>query len=240
MKQLNTLNEKYDELTDHGRGKSNDPKSGKFLDTNTGTAEDAGGKRQGAEGRSTGRCTNSAKPWGARHSTRRSSSSYESEHARIWRRPGTHVGLRNPADSVLGRGRVQIDPIVVIGLQENGKIHLSDTASGSGWSRTTAGVLMDAFLFELAYMPSSLPGFAGMIQGHLDIPPPFAGGINNTIGSDYITAMQAASLAGEPTTFWFFVERPLFDAQGMFLIGNEAVVGSLKFGVAARSRSRAR
>jgi hypothetical protein len=70
-------------------------------------------------------------------------------------------------------------------------------------------VLMDAFLYELAFTPSSLPGFNGMIQGYLAIPPESAGGTNNAIGSEFLADMQSDSVNNPATRFWYFTNQDL-------------------------------
>jgi hypothetical protein len=40
-----------------------------------------------------------------------------------------------------------------------------------------------------AYMPSTLPGFAGMIEGYPDIPPAFTGDLDNSVGSSSLQAL---------------------------------------------------
>jgi len=98
----------------------------------------------------------------------------------------------DPADTIVGRGQVEISPMIWIGLQDNGSVLLSDTALTITDS-VTGDTLMSAFLDGLAYLPSNKPGYAGMIQGYLYIPP---GGIYNSIGSDFLTGMQNASQTG--------------------------------------------
>jgi len=140
----------------------------------------------------------------------------------------------NPADTILGRGEVQIDPIVLVGVQENGTVLLSDTRLKI-IDNMNGGVLLDGFIFETAYMESTLPGFAGMIQGYLDVPPAWAGGINNTIGSEFLAGMQAASEAGDCNRLpmvWFYADQQLFDGQGESSIPPTGASGKLILGVA--------
>ncbi len=94
-------------------------------------------------------------------------------------------------------------------------------------------------------LDSNLEGFAGMIQGFLDVPPAFAEGTDNTIGSAFLADIQAAADAGEDTTFWFYTSTALLDSLGdpmaagggtMPLGGPAAsgtpITGSMKLGVA--------
>ncbi|MBI3321428.1 MAG: PEP-CTERM sorting domain-containing protein [Candidatus Omnitrophica bacterium] len=135
-------------------------------------------------------------------------------------------------DSILGTGEAVVGPIIAIGPQLNGTVHLSDTIFDVIDS-TSGDVLLNAFLFELAYMPSSLPEFPGMIQGYLDIPPPFAAqGVSNTISSPFLDGLQQASLANEITSFWFYTNQPVFDAEGRPLLGKGGTTGELVAGVA--------
>ena len=155
---------------------------------------------------------------------------YDFSHDRI-SLPGASLldVASDPTDAILGRGAIQVKPFVFIGPQENGTMHLSDT-SLQIVDIASGDLLMNAFLYELAYSPSSLPGFAGTIQGFLDIPPEFAGGIRNTIGSDFLDGMQALGAAGAPTDFWFFTTDALFDAQGNVIVDSDGTTGTLRLG----------
>jgi hypothetical protein len=142
----------------------------------------------------------------------------------------SHTG--DPCDPLNGQGEINIGGIIPVGLQENRTILLSDTHInitdiGSGEK------LLDAFIFEIAYMESTRPGYAGMIQGYLDVPPEWAGGTNNVIGSTFLEDIQAACDSNEQTTFWFFANEPLFDAKGQCIIAPESTVnGEVVLGVA--------
>jgi len=138
----------------------------------------------------------------------------------------------NATDPILGTGQAVVGSIITIGPQQNGTVHLSDTTFDI-INSTNGDVLLNAFLFELAYMPSSLPDFPGMIQGYLDIPPPFAAqGVSNTIGSPFLDGLQQASLANEITSFWFYTNQPVFDAEGLPLLGEGGTTGQLVAGIA--------
>jgi hypothetical protein len=148
----------------------------------------------------------------------------------------TIVSASDPADTVCGRGIVNIQPLYFIGQQKNGTYLLSDT-SLQIFDVQTSNVLMCAYLYELAYMPSSLPGYAGMIQGYLDIPPEippgYGGGVSNSIGSSFLSDMQAASASGLPTTFWAFTASSLLDAQGN--LQTDSIPTTIVLGVATPS-----
>jgi len=133
-------------------------------------------------------------------------------------------------DPILG-ALLAASPLQVIGLQANGTMQLAT----SNFSISKDGVdVLQGFVIEAAYMPSTLPGFGGMIQGYLDVPPPFTGaGINNTIGSPFLDSYQSA--LDDPTTahlstFWFYTNQPLFDSNGAVLTTFSA--GVLKVGMA--------
>ena len=139
----------------------------------------------------------------------------------------THTA--NPLDPIRGRGAFEFDPMLVIGPAANGSIHLADTAFRIR-DTFTGELLLDGYLLEVGYMPSTLPGFAGMIQAFLDIPPVFAGGISNTIASDLLDGLAAASFSGDAPTVWFYADLPLFDPGGQSQIGLPGVTGNLKAG----------
>ena len=136
----------------------------------------------------------------------------------------------NPLDPIRGRGAFEFDPMLVIGPAANGSIHLADTAFRIR-DTFTGDLLLNGYLLEIGYLPSTLPGFAGMLQGFLDIPPLFAGGISNTIASQLLDAFAAGSLAGDAPTVWFFADQPLFDPGGHSQTGLPfEITGNLKGG----------
>ncbi|MBN1508833.1 MAG: hypothetical protein JW955_18435 [Sedimentisphaerales bacterium] len=138
----------------------------------------------------------------------------------------------DPLDPILGRGAVSIDPMIRIGPLDNGSIWLSDTRLRIIDSADPENTLMTAFVFEIAYIPPPRwPGSIGVIQGYLDIPPEWAGGINNTIDSPFLSNLQAASTAGEMTTFWFYPDQDLFNQNGQSLVSGTGVQGTLVLGV---------
>jgi hypothetical protein len=82
-------------------------------------------------------------------------------------------------------------------------------------------------------MQSSVPGFGGMIQAYLDIPPLFTGeGIENTIGSTFLSSFQSvlddASIISRPT-FWFFTDQMLFAGSSQAIVLSST--GEMEFGV---------
>jgi len=203
-KQGEELGKKYDKLTDHGESTT--------VDTAKGVAETkkernkatgAGDEKKEKDDTKTSSWIGDP-PW----------VQYDSSLDRLVFGGDMIIdGAADPTDALIGLGRVEIDPIIIIGLQENGTIHLSDTHLRI-FDDVTDDLLMDAFLFELAYMDSNLDGFAGMIQCFLDVPPAFAEGTDNTIGSTFLTDIQAAADAGDDTTFWFYTTTALLDSLG--------------------------
>ena len=137
----------------------------------------------------------------------------------------------DPVDPIIGRGLFEIEPLLIIGPTESGAIHLSDTAFLIRDS-STGEALLDGFLLELAYRPASLPGFAGILQGYLDIPPDFADGIANSINSELLAGLGLLRDAGALTGFWLYTDAPLFDAVGNPLLPVEGVRGMMRIGVA--------
>ena len=230
---MGTSGEKYDKLTNHGRNDQVDPKTNQPIDTPTGIAMTKDERAKAPPAGQAPSTPDTTKPTG----------STAPDPARVFFNPAnsqlsfggdlliTHTN--SPVDSILGRGQFQIDPLIVIGPTDNGAIHLSDTAGAGILDTQTGQTLLDGFLLEAAYMPSTLPGFAGMIQGYVDIPPDFVGGTNNIIGSSFLQDISATSAAGGQPTFWFYADQPLFDAQGNSLIPEIGATGSMKFGVPA-------
>ena len=220
--QMKTLSAKYDSLTDHGKSPT--------VDTDKGTKE-ALKERDRAPGAG----SNLWRPDRAQPFAMVSFPTLLYDSATDVMTFNGNLLFNAAADAtdpLLGAGEALVGPIITIGPQQNGTIHLSDTTFGIIDS-TNGDVLLNAFLFELAYMPSSLPEFPGMIQGYLDIPPPFAAhGLSNTIGSPFLDGLQQASLANETTSFWFYTHQPVFDAEGRPLLGEGGTTGQLVAGIA--------
>jgi hypothetical protein len=138
---------------------------------------------------------------------------------------------RDPMDPIMGRGMIHIDPLVVIGAQENGTVHLADTYLRIV-DLATGDSLMNGYLAEVAYMPSNAPGYLGMIQAYLEIPPTWAHGIENTIGSPFLAGMEVAAAAGEMTTAWLYSTAPMFDPLGNCLMPPGGVPLAMTLGIA--------
>ena len=98
-----------------------------------------------------------------------------------------------------------------------------------------ADTLMEAYLLEPAYMQPNQPGYAGMIQGYLDVPPTWAGGVRNTINSQFLTGMETASGQGWPTTVWIYTQQPLFGPTGDPIVPPSGVLSTTVIGVGPSS-----
>ncbi len=146
--------------------------------------------------------------------------------------PGLINETRDPGDPIVGRGMIEVDPFIVIGAQENGTVLLSDTYLRI-LDQPTGEELLDGYLTEAAYMPGILPGYPGMIQAYLEIPPAWALGIVNPIGSPFLAGMEAAALAGETTMAWLHSPVPMFDPLGSSLMPPEGVPLTPMLGVAS-------
>lgn len=219
--QMDELSAKYDTLTDHGR--KDDP--------NTAEGEEKA-KKERNKAPEAGSAP--AEPNDTEESTGSTSSKAEfddDEQRLILGGPMVINYTGNPTDLILGRGKLWVDPMTLIGVKENGTISLSDTSLGIADSWEEEVVLMKGFVFEAAYMPSTWAGAAGMIQGYLDIPPDWAGGINNTIDSEFLEGLRAARDANSLTTFWFYAHEELFDENAQSLIPELGVDGSVALGV---------
>jgi hypothetical protein len=205
LDQMQTLSDKYDELTDHGKSKTTNTADGKAkAKKELGLAQASGLKPliplDGFASAASGPALVTLDPDSFRLSFDMS---------------GGPVAFTNCGGDTLDGASISIGSLQVIGQQENGAMRL-----GSGDLNIAFGdsTLLHAHLWELAYMPSSLPGFAGMIQGYLDIPPPFTGaGIANSIGSCFLDQEQAlfdTETTAAMSTFWFFTKDMLFDDAG--------------------------
>jgi hypothetical protein len=137
-----------------------------------------------------------------------------------------------PMDPIVGRGAIRLDHFVLIGAKENGTVHLADTHVQIV-DMVTGDSLLNGCLVEAAYMPSNVPGYPGMIQACLVFLPPWAHGIQNTIGSPFLAGMEAADAMGELTMAWLYSTAPLFDPLGNCLIPPEGVPLALTLGVSS-------
>ncbi|HUT28294.1 MAG TPA: hypothetical protein VMX13_00775 [Sedimentisphaerales bacterium] len=225
--QMDELSAKYDELTGNGAGD----------DPNTARGE-AGAKRERERAGPAGSMP--AEPNDANEGTSggEESANFDDDEQRLIfgggePMPITYAG--NPGDPIIGRGLLSVESMVLIGVRDNGTIHLSDSSVQIIDSASPNDILLSGFIFEVAYMESTVPGYAGMIQGYLDIPPEWAGGTNNTIGSSFLTAIQAAGDANQLTTFWFYANEELFDDDAQSLISPLGVQGTVVLGVGTPS-----
>lgn len=139
-----------------------------------------------------------------------------------------------PFDPILNRGRIVFGPLLFVGTQPDGTIRLADT-DVQILDTQTGDTLMHAYLLEAAYMPPNVEGYAGMIQGYLDVPPVWAGGVRNTIGSPFLSGMQVASETGWQTTAWIYTRSPLFDANGDPAVPPSGVAATVAIGVAPQA-----
>jgi hypothetical protein len=203
--QTGTLNDKYDDFTEHGTSKTTNTADGKAAaKKELGLAQAPGLKPlvplDGFASAASGPALVTLDPDSFRLSFDMS---------------GGPVAFTSCGGDPLDGASISIGSLQVIGQQENGTMRL-----GSGDLNITSGetTLLHGYLWEMAYMPSSLPGFAGMIQGYLDIPPPFTGaGIANSIGSCFLDQEQAlfdTETTAAMSTFWFFTKDMLFDDAG--------------------------
>ena len=222
--QMDTLSAKYDNLTDHGAKDT--------PDTDAGVAGAIAERNRAGRAGSTARAPEDSQ---AKAKTDKNHSIYFDPDDGLLGFSGNLVltSANDPADPVAGYGRLEIGPMVLIGLQDNGTVHLSDTSLHI-LDPDTGEPLMDGFLYEMAYMESDEPGTAGMLQGYLDIPPAAAGGVDNFIDSPFLDDMLAACTAGQQTTFWAYVDQPLFDPLGNPLLGvDDRALATYELGVGA-------
>jgi hypothetical protein len=230
FKQWSDIGEDYDKYTDHGKNDVKDPGTGKPIDTDTGVSKAEADQTKAAAAGSNPSSPDLTQPH-ASTAPDPATVSFDPTTSRLSFGGDLLVNFTNdPTDPIIGRGQFQIDPMVLIGPTGNGAVHLSDTEVRIV-DVPTGATLLDGYLDQVAYMPSTLPGFAGMIEGDLDILPDYVGGINDTIGSPFLQGLDAARTAGTPTAVWFYADQALFDAQGDSLTAGSDVGGSLKMGV---------
>jgi hypothetical protein len=220
--QMEVVNAKFDKITDHGANE--DPNTAKGVEE---AQKEKANAANSGDTNVTPR-TDSNSPSG----TGMGGASTDPNGKLQFPTPIPLSDGNNPSDPINGRGRAKIDKMIVIGMQNNGTLHLSDTVMHIIDSMNPSVNLMEAFIFNISYRPSSIAGFAGMIQGYLDIPPSiYGGGINNTIGSPWLNKMQASADQGEYMCFWFYSLNEMFDEKGNWLLGPAMAQGQLVLGI---------
>lgn len=222
--QIDTLNKKYDDLTKHGTSQTVNTSQGKQMaKKELGLASAAGSNPFIPDSNSA--LAGTADPPRVTFDPDTGLLTFDFSGSPL------DFSSAGPGDPILG-SIISLSPLQLIGPQENGTIHLA--TSELNVSKDGSDVL-HGYLVEAAYMPSTLPGFAGMIQGYLDVPPAFTGaGINNTIGSGFLSDYQAQfddEVSAKRSTLWFYTDQMLFDNSGNILsLSSE---GTFKFGIAA-------
>lgn len=134
-------------------------------------------------------------------------------------------------DTLIGRAAIEIEPMIWIGKLDNGATWLGDTAIGI--RDTVSGeVLAEGLLLEAAWTESTLPGYAGMLQAYLDIPPDWTGCFDNFIDSELLEDLYEASQSETlEAMFWFFADAEVFDSDGLPLDPGADITGSIMLGV---------
>ncbi|MHB9071755.1 MAG: hypothetical protein ACYC54_15455 [Sedimentisphaerales bacterium] len=222
VQQMDVVNDKFDKITDHGANE--DPNTAK------GVEEAQKEKANAANSGDTNVVprTDSNSPSG----TGMGGASTDPNGKLQIPMPIPLSDSNNPLDPINGRGQAKIDKMIVIGTQNNNTLHLSDTNINIIDSMDPSVNLMEAFIFNICYRPSNRQGFAGMIQGYLDIPPSiYGGGVNNTIGSPWLNKMQTSADQGEYMCFWFYSLNEMFDENGNWLLGPAMAQGQLVLGI---------
>jgi len=137
-----------------------------------------------------------------------------------------------PLDPIVGRGRIEIEPMVIVGAQPDSTVLLSD-ARFRIRDITNGDPLLDGFLLQVGYLPARPGRHPDMIQAYLDVPPAFAHGVNNTIGSPFLAAMQLAEGANELPMLWMYPSAPMFDAaaRGICIVAPGGVPYTLTIGI---------
>lgn len=223
LRQMNVINRTYDRLTDNGRSPT--------VNTLQGIAQAIADHYVAPPAGLVPRTPDTSKSFCAAYGGSQGLFDEFSSHLVVVG-PGVVNEAQSPMDPIVGRGTIRIEPFIVIGAQEDGTILLSDTYVQIVDS-VTGDSLLSGYLAEVAYLPANVPGHLGMIQAYLEIPPPWAYGIENTIGSPFLASMEAADLAGEMTTAWLYSATPMFDPLGNCLMPTEGVPLTLTLGVAA-------
>ncbi len=226
FQQMSVVGNKFDNLTDHGKGKKTTAEGEKEAKEEFDPAPPAGDEEGKADDKK------------VKKSKKVSRVSYDNGNLEFHfaRRPGSDPAA-GPGDPVDLRGRFVLEPMVVIGSSQNGTIHLSDTTFRIV-DAETGDQLMKGYVLEAAYFhKTSRRDAAGVIQGYLDVPPDDAGGINQHVRSQFLSGMGKARDAGDLTRLWIYTDAPLLDKSG-HPVSEESVSATLTVGVDERRAVR--
>jgi hypothetical protein len=135
------------------------------------------------------------------------------------------------SDPILG-ATVKIDPMLVVGVGADGRMDLGNSRLTIEKDGTT---LLTGTIWEAVYGPSVLPLYGGMMQGYLDLAPWYAEapGINNAISSGFLDSFGQSlnDPAGAALSrVWFFTDESMFNDTGEVL--RDSSSGNMKFGEA--------
>lgn len=137
----------------------------------------------------------------------------------------------NPADTLTGE-LMAIDDIIVLGPDDNGTIRCADTyieienPAEPNWPYLLAAVE------DIRLRENSFPAGAYAVQGYLKV-----WMVENTIGSEFLDYVQAASDANEYLSFWMYFDEQLYDQEGSLLLNEIPFNAEIFIGVAQRAET---
>lgn len=172
--QQNVINEKFDKLTAHGTGVGDGTKADETLNTDAGLKEARAEKAKAPDAGKQSFIPNRKTSPFVLASSATLALDIDANLIALTT-PATIDGGAAAGDTLAG-AQIDIGNLPFIGLLPNGAALLADTTIRLV-DPVTGVVLLDGFLFELAFMPAGVDGFQSVLQGYLDVPPVFAGGV---------------------------------------------------------------
>jgi hypothetical protein len=228
QQQLDELSDRYDanDLTDHSRNESI-------------TAQEAVDKvkkeRADAEAKKAGSGSQVApdnRP--GKQKVTGTGAVYDANDVIMWSPVRANIeNLTIPADTINTRGLLEVLKLIIIGPEKRGVIRCADSHLRMIDIVEPQMPFFEAGLYEVRILPSSVPGYAQMIQAYLNI-----WKIDNRINSDFLAFMEQQQASEQYTSFWFYAVEPLVDSTGQWIAAGQ-VNGQFVLGTAADSTRQA-
>lgn len=236
VSQADTLNSKYDDLTDHGRSPTVNSAQGvtKAKEERDRVLKVGNSARQPAQ---QGPKAGAVDPPVVTYDP-------GEDQSLVFNLPNaltgvTIDGITTVDDTLISlSAQAIVDIMRMVGIQEDGTILFSPSELTIFVSNSP---VLHGYLLDPVYLPSSIPGFGGMIQAYLDIPPSFTGkGITNAIGSNFLSSFQ--NILDDPSKdavpmFWFYTNERIFENSPQPVVLSSA--GAMEFGASVPEPSTA-
>jgi hypothetical protein len=128
------------------------------------------------------------------------------------------VNATDSADTINGRGTIELGEITPLGNDGPGVVYCADSHIRLLDMAEPNGLFFEAGLYAVRIAPATLPGYAQMLQGVLNV-----WEVDNAIGSDFLAYVQQADEQDKYLSLWFYATEPMVDEDGRWIAaGNVA------------------